>query len=255
MRFSHAITRTPGADCAAGLTTARELGAPEPQMLLVQHARYEELLRELGVAVTTLPPLPGCPDAYFIEDAAVVLDEVAVVTRPGAASRRDEPETLQSVLARRRVLAFIESPGTVDGGDVLVAARHAWVGLSQRTNAAGAAQLCAILRRQGYRCTPVDVTAGLHLKSSVSALADETLLVTPGLAGHRAFAGYRKLIVAPEDVFAANVLALDERIVVPAGFPRVVEQLENAGLAPLELEISEMRKMDGALTCLSLRFD
>ncbi|MDH3452948.1 MAG: arginine deiminase family protein [Gammaproteobacteria bacterium] len=253
MLITHAITRTPGMDFAAGLTSSG-LGEPRLETMLGQHAGYENMLRETGVQIVVLPPLPGFPDAYFVEDAAVVLAEIAIVTRPGATSRRGETEHLQHTLSDYRELLYIEAPGTVDGGDVLLIGSNAYIGISQRTNPAGSEQLAAILRHHGYRCTPVAVAAGLHLKSSVSQAADDTLLMTEQYSGHAAFARYRRITLPPRDACAANVLWLNGRVIIPAGFPAVGRRLEAAGLQPRELDVSEVHKMDGGLTCLSLRF-
>ncbi|MDH3712700.1 MAG: arginine deiminase family protein, partial [Gammaproteobacteria bacterium] len=211
MLCTRAITRTPGADFAAGLTTSR-LGDPLLETMLAQHAGYESLLRKLGLHVTTLPPLPGFPDAYFVEDAAVVLADIAIVTRPGAAKRRGETEHLQPALNQYRELAYIEAPGTMDGGDVLLIGTNAYIGVSQRTNLSGAEQLAPILRRHGYCCTAVEVAAGLHLKSSVSQVADDALLMTDQFAGHPAFANYRRIVLAADDAYAANVLWVNGRV-------------------------------------------
>jgi len=253
MLVTQAITRMPGADFSAGLTTSR-LGEPDLETMLAQHAGYETLLRKLGVQVTALPPLPGFPDAYFVEDVAIVLADIAIVTRPGAVSRRGEPEHLQATLNGHRKLFHIEPPGTLDGGDVLLAGRSAYIGISQRTNAAGAEQLASIVRRFGYRCTPMEVGAGLHLKSSVSQVADDALLMTEQFAAHPTFSNYRKIVVPNEEAYAANVLWVNGRVIIPAGFPNVAERLETAGLQISELNVSEARKMDGGLTCMSLRF-
>jgi dimethylargininase len=253
MQFTQAITRTPGADLAAGLSTS-QLGEPRLQTMLAQHASYENALRRLGLQVTTLPPLPGFPDAYFVEDAAVVLAEVAIVARPGAEVRRGETEHLQPALNQHRKLVHIQAPGTLDGGDVLLIGTNACIGISQRTNLSAAEQLAPILRRYGYRCTPIEVPAGLHLKSSVSQVADDTLLMTGQFSRHPAFANYRRVVVSEEDAYAANALWINGRVIIPSGFLRVAESLEDAGIQPLELDASEARKMDGGLTCMSLRF-
>ena len=253
MLVTQAITRMPGADFAAGLTTS-QLGEPDFETMLAQHADYETLLRELGVKVTTLPPLPELPDAYFVEDVAIVLADTAIVTRPGAVSRRGEPGHLQATLRGRWKLLYIEAPGTLDGGDVLIAGGNACIGISQRTNVAGAEQLASIVRRFGYRCTPIEVGADLHLKSSVSQVADDALLMTEQFAAHPAFSNYRRIVVPSEDTYAANALWINGRVIIPAGFPNVAERLGSAELRISELNVGEARKMDGGLTCLSLRF-
>jgi dimethylargininase len=251
--FTRAIVRTPGANAGAGLTSAA-LGQPDLAKLLAQHATYVAALEELGLRVETLPPLAGHPDAYFVEDAALVFAELAVVTRPGAEGRRGEADAIVPALARHRPLQRLRAPATLDGGDVLVVGRTVFVGLSARTNAAGAAQLTELLAPHGYRVVPVPVPAGLHLKSGVTSAGEEVLLATEALAGRPEFAGNRVLVVPPGEEYAANVLALEGAVLMPDGFPRTHALLARLGVPLRVLDQSEVRKMDGALTCLSLRF-
>jgi dimethylargininase len=245
--ISRAILRRPGSDFASGITTAT-LGAPDYTLLLAQHAAYADALRALGLTVEVLDPLAGFPDAYFVEDVAVVLPELAVIARPGAPSRLGEEEGIDEVLAWHREIARIEAPATLDGGDVLVADRDVFVGLSGRTNGEGAGQLARRLTPHGYRLTTVPVSAGLHLKSGVSWLGGRTMLVTEQLARYFHEHEYR-CIVAEEA--ACNTVVVNDTLLVPAGFSGAVAK---AGLRVVELDVSEPRKMDGGLSCLSLRF-
>jgi dimethylargininase len=242
--ISRAILRRPGPDFAEGITTAG-LGTPDYALMLAQHAAYADALRSLGLAVEVLAPLVGFPDAYFVEDVAVVVPELAVIARPGAPSRRGEEEGIDEVLAWHREIARIEAPATLDGGDVLVADRDVFVGLSGRTNREGAEQLARRLAPHGYRVTTVPVSTGLHLKSGVSWLGARTMLLTEQFARH--FHEYR-CIVAEEA--ACNTVLVNDTLLVPPGFSGAVAQ---AGLRVVELEVSEPRKMDGGLSCLSLR--
>lgn len=256
--FTHAITRLPGEDAAQGITTSH-LGPPDYQLLLAQHAAYVAALRSLGLEVTVLDPLPGFPDAYFVEDAAVFTPGLAVLTRPGAPARRGEADAIEPALVGRRPLARIEAPGTLDGGDVLMVGNHFFIGLSERTNRPGAEQLGALLSQHGYTWQAVPVGAGLHLKSSVNyagknASGKDTLLITPGLAADPAFAGYEHVLVAPGEEYAANVLWVNGTLIVPAGYPVTGQKLAALGLPLFELEVSEVGKMDGGLTCMSLRY-
>jgi dimethylargininase len=252
-RFSHALCRLPGPDAGAGLTTST-LGPPDQARLLAQHAAYVGALRALGLEVEVLPPLPGHPDAYFVEDPAVVVPELAVVTRPGAPSRRGEAAALAPALARHRRLATVEAPGTLDGGDVLVVGSQVLVGRSERTNEAGIATLGRLLAPHGYRTTPVPVGAGLHLKSSVNWVGGDALVVAAGFQGRAALEGFRLLELDPAEGYAANVLQVNGTLLLPAGFPRTLALLASLGQPILELDTSEVRKMDGGLTCLSIRF-
>ena len=250
--FTHAIVRLPGEDFAQGITTS-DLGAPDYALMLQQHQAYVAALRSLGLKVELLDPLPGHPDAYFVEDPAIVTPEAAVVTRPGALARRGEADAIAPVLANYRPVERIQAPGTLDGGDVLIVGKQLFVGLSERTNSDGAAQLGAILAKFGYRYTPVAVDAGLHLKSSVNAAGDNTLLLSAGFAGRAEFAGYDCLILDAADAYACNTLWINDALLMPAGFPSARRKLADLGLPVIELEVSEVRKMDGGLTCMSLR--
>jgi dimethylargininase len=250
--FTHAIVRSPGADMAAGLTTAN-LGVPDYALALEQHARYVEELERAGLSVTALEPLPGFPDAHFVEDVAVVTPEVAVIARPGAEARRGEAEFIEAALAKHRSVARIQAPGTLDGGDVLSLGRQVFVGLSSRTNREGARQLEGILRPFGYCVAAIPVGAGLHFKSSVNLLTDDTLLVTSTFNRHEALTHFDAIVVDEGDEYSANVLRINDRILVPAGFPRTIAKLERLGESLVEVEVSEMQKMDGGLTCMSVR--
>jgi dimethylargininase len=252
--FKQAIARRPGPDFAQGLTTATGEAPPDYARLLRQHEAYLDVLGGLGLAVEALDPLAGFPDAYFVEDVAVVTPEIAVLARPGAPSRRGEAEPMAPVLAKYREVARIPDPGTLDGGDVLMVGRHVFVGVSARTNPAGAKALGSILERHGYTWSPVPVGAGLHLKSSVSWAGEDILVLTGAFRRRPEFAGYRHIAVDPEEAYAANCLWVNGHMLLPAGYPRLRSRLEFLGLPVHELDTSEARKMDGGLTCLSLRF-
>jgi dimethylargininase len=252
MRFSGAIVRRPGRDLGEGITAAG-LGPPSFELACRQHDAYVEALRDAGLAVEVLDALPGYPDAYFVEDVAVILDDVAVISRPGAEARRGEIEAIEPTLAARRPTVRIEPPGILDGGDVLLVGRRAFIGISERTNRAGAEQLGALLTRRGYRWSAIPLIAGLHLKSSVNAVDEDGLLVTEGFPV-APFAGFRLLEVPASESYAANSLRINELVLMPQGFPRTRHLLESIGAEVRELDVSEPRKMDGGLTCMSLRF-
>ncbi|MCX6566041.1 MAG: amidinotransferase [Candidatus Aminicenantes bacterium] len=251
--FKRAIVRIPGPDAAAGLTTAG-LGRPDHSLLLSQHSVYVETLRRLGLEVEVLPAASGFPDSYFIEDTAVVTPEVAMIARPGAPSRRGETAAIEPALAKHRPLARIEPPGTLDGGDVLFAGGRFFVGLSERTNEDGARQLGRILESHGYSWTAVQVGRGLHLKSFVNTLGGRNLAVTAGFESGEIFREFNRIVLDPRDGYAANTLWINGTLIMPKGFPRVHEKFADLGLPIIEIDTSEMRKMDGGLTCLSLRF-
>jgi dimethylargininase len=250
--FKHAICRRPGADPGRGLTTAG-LGAPDAALTFRQHEAYVEVLRALGLAVTVMEGEPGFPDAHFVEDTAVVTPEAAVICRPGHPARRGEERTVAPVLAAHLPLEHIREPGTVDGGDVLQVRRHVFIGISERTNCAGADQLGAILSRHGRTWTAVPLSAGLHLKSSINEVGD-ALLVTPDFADRVELADFPKIVVPRGEEYAANTLRIGDHLLMPAGYPGTRRELERLGMGITELDLSEMRKMDGGLTCLSLRW-
>jgi dimethylargininase len=253
MSFTHAITREPGKDFASGLTTAK-LGAPDYELTMAQHRAYVSILRSCGLSVEVLPPLPGFPDAYFVEDVAIITSEIAILTRPGAAARRGEEATVEEQLARYRPVDHIQAPGTVDGGDILQVGNRFFIGLSRRTDEEGARQLGQILRRNGNESTLIPVLGGLHLKSDVSYVGQNTLLISESLADHAAFSQFRKIIIDRGEAYAANSLLVNGQILTPRGFPRTKNKLLEAGFKVIEVETSEFRKMDGGLSCLSLRF-
>jgi dimethylargininase len=252
MNFTHAITRSPAENFAAGLTSAG-LGVADFAMMQTQHEAYVTALRDAGLEVQVLEAAPRYPDAHFVEDAAVVTPEVAVIARPGAPSRRGEEALMEPVLAAHRPLARIEPPGTLEGGDVLQMGKRFFIGVTARTNEAGARQLERILSEYGHQCTLIPVTHTLHLKSDLNAVSGETVLVTSALAEHEALAGYEKIVVKPDEAYAANVVRVNDRLLMPGGFPRLREQLGTRVADVVELDMSESRKMDGGLTCLSLR--
>jgi dimethylargininase len=196
--------------------------------------------------------LPDYPDAYFVEDAAVVTPELAILTQPGAPSRRGEERALEPVLARYREIHRIEPPGTVDGGDVLQIGKRVLIGLSGRTNREGVDQMESILGPHGYTVTPIPVPSGLHLKSSVNYLGADTLLVDPTFADR--VPGFRQILLHPTEAYAGNTLLINDTLITPRGFPDTRRKLEALGLEIIELDVSEAAKMDGGLTCMSLRF-
>jgi dimethylargininase len=255
--FHRALVRPPGERFAEGLTSGR-LGAPDLAKCLTQHAAYVEALRSCDLDVTVLDPDPDFPDATFVEDVAVVAIHGAMLARPGAPSRQGEVGRIRPVLhSLFRSLAAIEPPGTVDGGDVCEADGHVFIGISERTNEAGAEQLARWLEAGGLDTTTLDVRGLpglLHLKSGLAALGDGRLVATEALARQPALRGWEILRVRPEEAYAANLVRVNDRVLVAAGFPAIVSSIGDLGLEVVSLDVSEFRKMDGGLSCLSLRF-
>jgi len=222
---------------------------------VAQHKQYEACLEQLGVRVISLPAEPGLPDCVFVEDPAVVLEEVALMNRMGAESRRREVERLSTVLARFRKLRWMREPATLDGGDVLRVGRVLYVGISARTNQAGVAQLAAAAEPLGYAVQPVAVRGCLHLKSACCPLGDGTILANRDCIDAAEFAGLHIVDVAPEEPAAANLLTVGETALVAASFPRTAALLEQRGWKVRVLDISELQKAEAGLTCSSILFE
>jgi len=220
-----------------------------------QHRAYEQLLENAGARVLSLPAEPGLPDSMFVEDPAIVLDELAVILPLGTESRRAEGTTLALALSKFRKLAYVQLPGTVEGGDVLRVGRKLYAGLSSRTNAEGIRQLAAILAPHGYEIIGVPVTGCLHLKSAITYLGRNTLLANRNWFDTKAFSGFDWIDVAPEEPHAANALALGATVIFPASFLRTRARLEAAGFQVTPLDISELQKAESGLTCSSLLFE
>lgn len=220
-----------------------------------QHARYEQALRDAGCEVRQLPEQAALPDSVFVEDTAVVLGEVAVITRPGAASRRGEVDSIAEALAGYRELARIEAPATLDGGDVLKLGRTLYVGASARSNADGIAQLAAHVAPFGHRVEAVSLQGCLHLKSAVTQVGDDRVLVNPEWVDPACFRGYFWMGVDPREPHAANTLRIGDALVCSASHPRTANALQRAGLDVRVVDMAETEKAEGAMTCCSLVFD
>lgn len=255
--FTKAIVRIPGSNFDAGLTTV-DYGRPDLGLVLEQHGLYCAALRECGLDVTTLDEDLRFPDSTFVEDTAIVTARGAVLTRPGAASREGEVDAIRPAVLRFFPSPLnIEAPGTVDGGDICEAEEHFFIGLSHRTNEEGARQLAAHLAGLGYTSSTIDIRGMktiLHLKSGISYIGDNTLVVMEEMAENQAFRGLNLVRVCEEESYAANCVRVNGRVLVAAGFPLMTTELRARGFDPLVLEMSEFQKMDGGLSCLSLRF-
>ena len=220
-----------------------------------QHRAYEQLLASLGVEVISLPEEPALPDSMFVEDPAIVLDELAVILPLGTASRRPEAASLAKALEKFRKIAQITPPGSLEGGDVLRIDRTLYVGISTRTNAEGIRQLTELLAPHNYQVIAVPVTGCLHLKSAVTYLGRNTLLANRAWFDPAPLTGYTWIDVAPEEPHAANALALNNTVIFPASFLRTRTRIEAAGFHVTSLDISELQKAESGLTCSSLLFN
>ena len=218
----------------------------------LQHAAYEHALAQMGCSVQPVPAAHDMPDSVFIEDTAVVFDDIAVLARPAVASRQHESEAVAAVLARYRRLAAICAPATLDGGDVMQVGHDVYVGVSGRTNAAGLRQLADIVGPFRYRVHPVETRGCLHLKSAVTCVGDDLLLVNPHWVDATQFAGMKAIAVDPDEPFAANVVRLGNAVLCAASAPKTATRLERFGLDVRAVDLSELAKAEGALTCCSL---
>lgn len=217
-----------------------------------QHETYEQRLTDAGCTVVRLLADDDMPDSVFIEDIAVVFDELAVITRPGAESRRRETPAVAEALGQYRLLVHIEPPGTVDGGDVLLAGRRVFVGESRRTNAAGISQMAKYLAPHGYTVHLVPVTGCLHLKSAVTVVSDDTLLVNREWVPADRFRPLTVLDVHPAEPYGANALRVGGGVIYPDAFPRTAARLQAQGIEVVAVDVSELAKAEGAVTCCSL---
>ncbi len=259
MLFKNAIVRKPGRNFADGLTSV-DLGVPRFDLVLEQHGRYCKALRECGLTVTTLEPDERYPDSTFVEDTAILTERGAVMTRPGAASRAGEATAIRPAIERffaASQIVEIEAPGTLDGGDICQAREHFFIGVSQRTNEEGARQLAAHLAKWGYTSAVVDLRAApgiLHLKSGIAYIGENTMVVMEEMAGNPLFGKYERICVKASESYGANCVRVNESVLVADGFPGLTEQLKRRGFRVTPLAMSEFQKMDGGLSCLSLRF-
>jgi dimethylargininase len=261
VHFTRAIVRPPARSFAGGLSSALE-GPPDIDRALVQHAAYVAALRDCGLQVTPLTPDAAYPDGTFVEDTAIVTGRGAILARPGAPSREGEVRSMAECLRNFYAdLRGIAAPGTVDGGDICEADGHFLIGVSGRTNEDGAHQLAEHLGRLGYTSSIIDIRANpalLHLKSGIAYLGDGLWVADGGIQDDLRFQGRvnaRDLIpVPPSEAYAAHCVRVNDAILVAAGYPQMSAALEERGCRVVHLEMSEFRKMDGGLSCLSLRF-
>ena len=254
-RFTHAILRAPADSITAGLR-AVDTGSPDPALFRRHHAAYRAALADAGIETVVLEPLEDFPDSVFVEDAALCFPEGAVLMRPGADSRLGEAAAIAPALETLYdTVRALPGEGRIEGGDVLVTDREILVGRSARTDGDGIAALAAAVADWGYTvrelATPPEV---LHFKTDCGLLDGETVLATGRLAATGAFEGYRIVTVAPGEEASANAVRVNDRVLMPEGFPRTAARVRDAGFSVVELPNSEAAKVDGGMSCLSLRF-
>lgn len=252
--FKNAIVRKPCPEMIGGLSSA-SLGRPDYNMALEQHSQYVDALQSCGLDVLKLEADSQFPDSVFVEDVALCTSSCAIVTNPGAPSRKGEKLKIKAILQGfYKHVESIEPPGSLDAGDVMMVGMHYFIGISQRTNIQGANQLIEILERYGMTGSTVPLKEMLHLKSGLSYLEQNKLLISGEFMNHPAFADFQKIEVVPDEAYAANSLWVNSTVLVPAGYPITRDKIEQAGYTTLSLDVSEFRKLDGGLSCLSLRF-
>lgn len=255
--FKNIIARKPAKSLVEGITSAPELGKPDYEKALEQHAKYVEALEKCGCTVKVLEPLEDFPDSCFVEDTAVLTPRVAIISRPGALSRQQEPEYMVDTIREfypEDKIEFIKEPGTMEGGDVMMVGNHFYIGLSDRTNEEGCRQFIEILEKYGHTGSVVELKEMLHLKTGVNYLENDHMLVSGEFLENPEFDKFKKYEIPEDEAYAANCIWVNDKVIVPEGYEKVKELVEGMGYEVILVDTSEFRKLDGGLSCLSLRF-
>ncbi|MEK6962831.1 MAG: arginine deiminase family protein [Nanoarchaeota archaeon] len=249
----HAIVRKPGHNFAGGITTSN-LGTQDYNKALKQHEDYCKVLESCGIKVFVLDADLKYPDGCFVEDTAIVTEQYAIITRLGHSTRQGEEEKIVEILSNYRKIVYIQSPATLDGGDILRVDKHFYIGLSKRTNREGAKQLTTILSKEGYTASTVPVKTVLHLKTGVTSIGMNNLLCIEEFQKRPEFKSFNVIPISKDEEYSANCLVVKEWLLMPKGFTRTRSKLKGLGYNITEIEMGEFAKMDGGLTCLSLLF-
>lgn len=254
MLCTKAIVRTPGHSIVKGITTSN-LGEPDYQKALQQHEKYIAALKNCGLEVTIMAAEEGLPDSTFIEDCAVLTERCAIITNLGIGSRKGEEISVEAVLDDLYVnIAHIEEPGTLEGGDVLRVGDHFYIGITARTNTVGANQLIRLLENFGYTGSTISVAQALHLKTGLAYLGDNYMVLAGEFIGNPAFGGFNAIIIDEDESYAANCIRINDYVLVPARYRKSKNSIADAGYNIIEIDVSEFRKIDGGISCLSLRY-
>jgi dimethylargininase len=252
--FSNIIARTPCKNMVAGITSA-DLGKPDYEKALLQHQNYIEALKQCGVQITLLDADEAFPDSTFVEDTALMTPHCAIITNPGADSRKGEVVQMKSVISQfRDHIEHIEAPGTVEAGDIMMVGSHYYIGISARTNEVGAQQMIDILNRYDMTGSMVSLSEVLHLKTGMSYLENNHLIACGEFLTKAEMQQYTILAIDDDESYSANCIWVNDTVIVPAGYPKAQATIEAAGYKTLAVDVSEFRKIDGGLSCLSLRF-
>jgi dimethylargininase len=252
--FKNAIVRRPGRSLADGITSAT-IGKPDYENALKQHDAYISALESCGVSVTVLKAQEVYPDSVFVEDTAVLAKKCAIITNPGALSRQGEETTIhEAIKAFYTNIHIIQAPGTIEGGDVMMVGDHFYAGLSARTNEEGTRQFADYLNKYDYTESNIDMNVFLHLKTGLAFLENNKLLVAGEFIDHLAFKSFDRIIIDETENYSANCIWVNDRVLVPLGYPKAKAAIQAAGYDIIEVDVSEFKKLDGGLSCLSLRF-
>ena len=255
--FKNCIVRKPCKALVNGITSGLYPGVPDFELAQKQHDHYIECLKQCGVEVTVLPPLEEYPDSVFVEDPAVITRSCAIIANPGAPSRNGEKNEILPAIREffdDEHIHFIEEPGNLDGGDVMMVGDHFYVGLSARTNEEGIRQFGEILGKYGMTCSQVPLEEVLHLKTGVNYIENNNMLVSGEFVTKPDFEKYNKILIPEGEEYAANCIWMNGKVIVPEGYPGVAKLVEEAGYEVILCDTSEYRKLDGGLSCMSLRF-
>ncbi|MDI9495865.1 MAG: arginine deiminase family protein [Bacillota bacterium] len=255
--FKNVIVRRPGKSLIEGITSAPELGKPDYDLALKQHDAYINALKSCGVEVTVLEALEEFPDSCFVEDTAVLTRRCAIISNPGAATRKRESgymvDTIKKFYPEDKI-EYIKDPGTLEGGDVMMVGDHFYVGLSARTNKEGIRQFIEILEKYGFTGSEVPLEKVLHLKTGVNYIENNNMLVSGEFIDKEDFKSFNKIVVPEKEAYGANCIWVNDTVIVPQGYPTVEQGVREAGYNVIIVDTSEYRKLDGGLSCLSLRF-
>ena len=253
--FSNAIVRVPGKSLIHGLSDSKNLGLPNYDNAIIQHKSYIDALKSCGLKVNVLEPCEEYPDSTFIEDVALVTSECVIITRPGALTRRDEVNQIDFLLREEFTnVEVIEAPGTIEAGDIMMVGSHYYIGLSERTNIQGAEQTIKLLNKYGLTGSTVDLKDVLHLKTGLSYLENNKLVICGEFKNDPTFSQFDFIEVPTQESYAANCIWVNDSVIVPLGYPLTKEKISNAGFSVIEVDVSEYKKLDGGLSCLSLRY-
>jgi len=253
--FTNAIVRTPGRSIVEGLSDSKTLGLPNYEQAIIQHQSYIDVLTKCGLDVLVLEPCEEYPDSTFVEDVALITPNCVIITRPGAPSRRGEVHEIEFVLKQKfNNIEAIEAPGTIEGGDIMMVGDHYYIGLSERTNIEGAKQIIQILTKYGMSGSTISLKKVLHLKTGLSYLEENNLVVCGEFIKDSSLGGYNRIEIPENESYAANCIWVNESVIIPLGYPTTKQRIKNAGYPVIETDVTEFQKLDGGLSCLSLRY-